>query len=394
LLSAHTINLVKSTIPLLENAGTAVTEHFYRRMFEHNPELLDIFNMSNQASGRQQFALFNAVAAYAKNIEQPQVLLEAVERIAHKHASMLIQPEHYPIVGGHLLATLKELAPDAFSAEIEQAWAEAYEFLANIFIQREQALYNQNSEKTGGWSGSRRFYLAERYLESELVCSFIFKPVDAQGVCDYSPGQYLGIKVAPDTSDYTEIRQYSLSDKANGEYYRISVKRELGDKPGLVSNYLHDKLEVGHEVEIMPPAGDFLLQQNDKPLVLISAGVGITPMMSMLETLVGNQTQQDIHFLHACESQQQHSFRDRLATLDFVTDKLRSITWYQHPTQPLTDNQFQGFMQLEGLELPEDGHYYLCGPVAFMGFAKQQLLTLGIDSNQIHYEVFGPHSEL
>ena len=133
MLTEKDISLVKSTIPLLEQAGSAITEYFYNRMFKHNPELKDIFNMSNQKTGKQKVALFEAIAAYAKNIENLAALTTAVERIAQKHTSFNIQPAHYQIVGHHLLATLRELAPDAFTTEIEEAWANAYQFLAQIY---------------------------------------------------------------------------------------------------------------------------------------------------------------------------------------------------------------------------------------------------------------------
>ncbi len=158
MLSAQTIAIVKSTVPLLEGAGVAITNHFYQRMFQVNPELKDIFNMTNQHSGRQQFALFSAIAAYAKNIDNLSVLTETVERVAHKHTSFFIQPEHYDIVGHHLIETLRELAPDAFTPEVEQAWTEAYGVLANIFTGRERQLYNQTEQKPGGWYGPRRFF--------------------------------------------------------------------------------------------------------------------------------------------------------------------------------------------------------------------------------------------
>ena len=195
MLSAHTIATVKSTIPLLESAGVAITDHFYQRMFRLNPELKNIFNMANQANGRQQFALFSAITAYAKNIDNLGVLSEVVERVAHKHTSFFIQPEHYDIVGHHLIETLRELAPDAFTPEVEQAWTEAYGALANIFINREGDLYKQTEQAPGGWLGPRKFTVLSKTPESSLVTSFVLSPVDGKPVIGYKPGQYLGIKV-------------------------------------------------------------------------------------------------------------------------------------------------------------------------------------------------------
>lgn len=119
-------------------------------------------------------------------------------------------------------------------------------------------------------------------------------------------------------------------------------------------------------------------------------------MMSMLETLAGQKSDKNIHFLHACENAQQHSFYDRLETLNHYMPGLRLHTWYQNPLKPVQAGQKSGLMNLSDPEisLTPDGHYYLCGPVNFMAFAKSQLLEQGINSEQIHYEVFGPHESL
>lgn len=141
MLDSQTIATVKSTIPLLAATGPKLTAHFYDRMFEHNPELKEIFNMSNQRNGDQREALFNAICAYATNIENLAALLPAVERIAQKHASFNIQPEQYQIVGHHLLKTLEEMFNPG--DEVLDAWGKAYGVLADVFIQRESQIYQQ-----------------------------------------------------------------------------------------------------------------------------------------------------------------------------------------------------------------------------------------------------------
>ena len=198
MLSNHHIDVVKSTIPLLESAGPALTAHFYQRMFSHNPELKDIFNMTHQRTGRQGVALFEAIAAYAKHIENLAALTAAVERIAHKHTSFNIQAEHYQIVGHHLIETLRELAGDAFSPEVEEAWTAAYLFLAQVFIDREGELYQQRHQALGGWAGAREFIVSEKTAESELVTSFVLTPADGKALLDYQPGQYIGLEVTPE----------------------------------------------------------------------------------------------------------------------------------------------------------------------------------------------------
>ncbi|MGR6501277.1 NO-inducible flavohemoprotein [Shewanella sp. Koi 1] len=397
MLDSRTIQIIKSTIPLLESAGPALTQHFYQRMFAHNPELKDVFNLAHQHSGGQPVALFNAVAAYAKNIDNLGALGTAVERIAQKHTGFLIQPEQYVIVGGHLLATLKELGGEAVTEEVLTAWGDAYQFLANIFIQREAQIYQESAEQAGGWSGEREFVIREKTAESAVITSFVLAPVDGQAVKDFIPGQYLSIKLQHPKLDFDEIRQYSLSDAPNGKSYRISVKREPN---GQVSNLLHDELKVGDILAVMPPAGDFTLTaQPETPVVLISAGVGQTPMKSMLNQLLKLKHPSTVTWLHACEHSDVHGFKAAINTKLAQHANLASHVWYREPkaTDILgQDYDFKGTMNLTSVadKIVANAHYYFCGPIGFMASIKQQLLALGVPSAQMHYEVFGPHAEL
>ena len=396
MLQQRHIDIIKSLVPLLTETGPALTDHFYSRLFAHHPELKHIFNMSNQESGRQKAALFEAIAAYAQHIDNVGALKSAVERIAQKHTSFNIQPEMYQIVGHHLTETLRELTGELFSAEVEEAWTAAYDFLASVFIQREGALYESRANSNGGWRDSRPFVVSEKIKESELVTSFVLTPEDGKAVIDYVPGQYLGISVQPNDHPFTEIRQYSLSNRPNGQSYRISVKRESTAPQGIVSNYLHDHIEVGDPLAVNAPAGDFFFQDKQSPVVLISAGVGVTPMQSMLEYLSALNYEHDVYYLHACSSSKQHSFKQRtneIATLN----NWQTYTWYEnHNAQSrLPENTYQGLIDLNALYLPYgQAHFYLCGPVAFMRYIKTQLLNMGVGAERIHYEVFGPHADL
>lgn len=409
MLTTEDIKIVKSTVPLLAEGGTAVTQYFYQRLFRHNPELNDIFNMSNQHTGRQIEALFHAIAAYAQNIDNLTVLKQMVERIAHKHTSFHIKPEHYQVVGHHLIETLRELLPAQFTHEVELAWTRAYQVLADIFINREEQLYCKKEQSLGGWRGKRAFSVVDKYKESELVTSFIFEPIDRQPVMEHQVGQYLALEVKPQGAKYNEIRQYSLSNRANGSDYRISVKRELGraDAPqGLISNYLHEHLQVGDLIDLYAPAGDFILQPKEQrltqPTVLISAGVGVTPMQAMLEQLhqeaeSDNAITPDVYYLHACINPAQHSFKQRSAEI-CQSHHWPLLTWYQHQleqAEAIANEQVRfGLMNFAAVDLPlSTGHFYLCGPVEFMRYSKTELIKLGVDSHRIHYEVFGPHAD-
>ena len=397
MLDQATIAVIKSTIPLLESAGPALTQHFYQRMFSHNPELKDIFNLAHQRSGGQPLALFNAVAAYAKNIDNLGALAGAVERIAHKHTGFLIQPEQYHIVGSHLLATLKELGGSAVTDEVLDAWGKAYGVLASIFIGRESEIYQEKANEIGGWQGPRPFLIKEKRVESELITSFLLAPVDGKPMLDFKPGQYLSIKLVHPELEYQEIRQYSLSDAPNGQHYRISVKRE---PQGQVSNLLHDHLQEGDQLELMPPTGDFYLKADNRtPVVLLSAGVGVTPMMSMLNQLLASSHQADITWLHACEQGTVHAFREDIQQKSRQNANLLSRVWYREPQASDVQGEeyhHAGTMDLSAVQerITPQAHYYFCGPLGFMQAVKQQLIAAGIPAGQLHYEVFGPHQDL
>jgi nitric oxide dioxygenase len=391
MLSNQTIEIVKATAPLIAETGPKLTAHFYDRMFTHNPELKDIFNMSNQRNGDQREALFNAICAYAANIENLPALLGAVEKIAHKHTSFLITADQYQIVGSHLLATIDELFNPG--QEVLDAWAEAYGVLANVFIQREEQIYQANEALEGGWRGLREFELVTKQAESEHICSFVFKPTDGLNVAAYKPGQYVGIYINSDKFDNQEIRQYSLSSAAQENTYRISVKRE---QDGKVSNYLHDELNVGDKVKLVAPAGDFFMDvESDTPVVLLSAGVGLTPTLSMLESLSAHQA--PVTWVHATENGQQHAFKQHVNQIVSSQDNVNALVWYNQPTAEDKlgeDYHFTGFVNLQEIEAAlkqTNVQIYFCGPVGFMQYVAKQLIDLGVPQEQFHYECFGPH---
>ncbi|MCL9781655.1 NO-inducible flavohemoprotein [Vibrio sp. S4M6] len=391
MLSQQTIEIVKSTAPLLAETGPKLTAHFYDRLFRHNPELKDIFNMSNQRNGDQREALFNAICAYATNIDNLPALLGAVEKIAHKHSSFLIGEKQYDVVGQHLLATIDELFSPG--QEVLDAWAEAYQVLANVFIQREEQIYQDNEQLAGGWRGLREFELVEKIPESSHICSFVFKPTDEQPVSTYKPGQYIGIYINSDHFENQEIRQYSLSCAPNSNGYRISVKRE---NDGKVSNYLHNQLQIGDKVKLAAPAGDFFMDVDTAtPVILISAGVGLTPTLSMLETLEDHSA--PVTWVHATENGQQHAFKQHISKLVDSKPNMNSLVWYNSPNAEDIfgeDYQFTGWVNLREIEavLKQEGaQIYFCGPVGFMQHIAKQLIELGISEQQFHYECFGPH---
>lgn len=143
MLSQKTIDIVKSTVPALKEHGLKITTTFYKIMFENNPEVKPLFNMDNQKSGSQPKALAMTILAAAQNIDNLESLLPAVKKIGEVHVNSKVKPEHYPIVGKNLLLAIKEVLGDAATDEVLNAWGEAYQVIAKIFIDVEEDIYNQ-----------------------------------------------------------------------------------------------------------------------------------------------------------------------------------------------------------------------------------------------------------
>ncbi|RIX51255.1 NO-inducible flavohemoprotein [Paenibacillus nanensis] len=404
MLSDNSVQIIKSTVPVLEVHGVTITKRFYELMFTAHPELLHIFNHANQKQGRQQTALANVVYAAALHIDNLAAILPAVKQIAHKHRSLGVKPEHYPIVGKHLLMAIKDVLGDAATDEILGAWEEAYGIIADAFIGVEAEMYNQAEHQPGGWEDFRAFRVDRKVQESAVISSFYLVPEDGGAIADFLPGQYVSVKVEVPGDKYTHIRQYSLSDASGKPYYRISVKREDGfpDRPeGRVSNYLHGQISEGDTLYLSAPAGDFILDQNDaRPVVLISGGVGLTPMISMLNTLAERHSDRKVTFIHAARNGHVHAMKQHVDELAQKHSNLSAYYCYQAPTEQDREQKAyhkEGFIDLPWLKsVIEDPNasYYFCGPVPFMQHINQSLKEWGIPEKDLHFEFFGPAASL
>ncbi|HWL58860.1 MAG TPA: NO-inducible flavohemoprotein [Paracoccus sp. (in: a-proteobacteria)] len=390
-LSAQTIALVKATIPALAEHGPRITEAMYRRLFQ-DPEIARLFNQANQRSGAQRFALAGAVLAYAQNIDNLGALAGAVERIAQKHVGYAILPEHYPHVATALLGAISEVLGDAATPEILEAWGEAYWFLANILIAREGVLRDDLDAAPGGWTGWRRFVIAERRDESDTITSFTLSPEDGGKVIPHRPGQYLTLRF--ETAGLPGvIRNYSVSCAPNADHYRITVKRE---PQGEASRFLHDQLAVGAVLECTAPAGDFQLPSAPaRPVVLLSGGVGLTPMVSMLAEIAGNHPDLAAYYIHGTTSRETHALDHEIRAFAQSHGQTTVATFYERPAP--ADNVNTGFVTMDWLHanVPlRSADIYLCGPKPFLRHFVGELAKAGVPADRIHYEFFGPADEV
>jgi nitric oxide dioxygenase len=393
-LTADQIARVKATAPVFAEHGATITKHFYKRMFNAHPELKNIFNQTHQQSGSQPETLARAVYAYAANIDNLGALGGAVTHIAHKHASLNIRPEHYPIVGRHLLGAVVDVLGDAVDQPTLEAWTIAYDQLAQIMIGTEAKLYEAAS-----WSGFRPFRVVRKHVESDEITSFYLAPADGSPAGGFVPGQYVSVTRYIDKLGVDQPRQYSLSDAPHGRWLRISVKREAGGEqadPGHVSNIMHDGVEEGTIVHVTAPMGEFTLdRQKATPVVLMSGGVGITPMASMLATLMAERSERKVTFVHACRNGRVHAFRDWLRRSAAEHPNLKRAVFYEEVgagDRAGVDYDFEGRADLGRIEahaLLPDADYYICGPVAFMRAQRDALVERGVDPARIHTEIFG-----
>lgn len=390
MLSQETIDIVKSTVPVLEEHGQTITTVFYKNMFEAHPELLNIFNQANQSQGRQQNALASLVYAAAENIDNLEAVLPAVVQVAHKHKSLNITPEQYPIVGYYLLGAIKEVLGDAATPEIIGAWGEAYEVIAGVFIGIEKDMFEEAKQMDGGWETFKDFTIADKVVESDVITSFYLKPVDGKVLPSYKPGQYITLRVTIPGEEYLVNRQYSLSQAPTGDMYRISVKREDEFTPnGVMSVNLHLNMNIDDTVEVSVPAGVFHLDTESKnPVTLISGGVGITPMMSMYDSIAKNTPDRPVAFLHSARTRAHQAFNDVLNTLNSSMDSSTYSVLYSDEGDGFMTRDYLASNVLEGSDI------YVCGPTPFLESVMRDLYALGIPEEKIHFEFFGPAVEL
>ncbi|MBG9455523.1 dihydropteridine reductase [Lysinibacillus sphaericus] len=386
MLKQETVQIIKATVPVLEVHGVEITKTFYKNMFQAHPELLNIFNHTNQEKGRQQTALANTVYAAAVHIENLEAILPAVMLIAHKHRSLGILPEHYPIVGENLLKAIKEVLGDAATDDIINAWAEAYGVIADIFIQVEEELY-QKAERNGGWRLFKQLKVAKKVVESDLVTSIYFENEDGTPLPAYEPGQYISIRAKVPGEQYLMNRQYTLSQASAEDGYRISVKRESDHTPnGKVSNFIHDVLEVGDLVDVSVPAGLFVLEETSTPITFISGGIGVTPLNSMLQSLTDDATN-EVSFIQCARNEKVVAFSDDIKKKVNVLPNASYTALYSDENKKISK-------ELLAEKVADNADVYVCGPVGFMEAIIENLHEIGVKDEKIHYEFFGPAMQL
>lgn len=382
MLSAASAAVVRATLPVVRDHAAAITAEFYPSMFAAHPELLNLFNQGNQASGKQQIALASAVVAYAQHLLDGTPFGPIADRIAHKHVSLGVRPDQYPIVGRHLIGAVAKVLGDAVTPEVAAAWDEVYWLFAVTLIAAEARLF-----QTAGVTPDtlwRPWRVAKRNDEAVDTVSFTLVPNDGGTVPAFEPGQYVSVAVDL-PGGHRQPRQYSLSQAPGRGALRITVRRVRGANgtpDGAVSNFLHDHVQADDTVLLGPPAGEVTLDSSRRPVVLISAGIGITPMLSMLDHLATAQPTRSVVTVHAEISADRHAHRAEYSR----SSNAKQLTWYENGD----DGGMAGRVDVDAVPLPAGAVIYLCGPIPFMRDVRAGLLRRGVHPDDIRYEVFGP----
>jgi ferredoxin-NADP reductase len=235
--------------------------------------------------------------------------------------------------------------------------------------------------------------LVEKIAESADVTSFYFEHAGGRRLADFSAGQHLPIEIHCSDRKERLRRTYSLSSGPADAGYRISVKRE---SKGRVSRQLHDSLEPGDTVTASAPSGDFILDHGARPVVLVSAGIGVTPMVSMLHELSTTPGARPVYFVHGARDGAHHALAEEVTSMVEAEDNFYSHISYSRPrAEDRRGHDFDTIGRVDGALLASilpnlEAEFYLCGPLAFMASVQTQLEGLGVPPAQIHSESFGP----
>lgn len=380
--------IIKQTLPLVGANITKITPIFYEKMFAAHPELIaDTFNRGNQKSGEQQKALAASIATFAAmlvddNAPDP---VDMLSRIGHKHVSLGIVEDQYPIVHDNLFAAIVEvLGEDVVTPEVAAAWDEVYWLMAKVLIDYERELY-----RSAGVADGEVFTTAEIVSRKQLpaeAMEFTLRPDEmTEKFMDALPGQYTSIGVRlPDGA--RQLRQYSLVDvDKEAGCIRIAVQRD-----GEVSSFLMDSLSDGDRVDATLPAGDLVLDDSSTPVVLVSQGIGSTPMVGMLSALAAAKSERQVVVLHADSSAQEHAQRDLQESLSAQIGGTYK-PFYREGGQRMD----LGALAAEGV-LPTGAHWYLCGGTSFLQNIREQIADneQALGPEKVAFELFSPNDWL
>lgn len=290
------------------------------------------------------------------------------------------------------------------AAETKRAEAAArhFEQRARLRLESERA---ERDRRQLSWNGQRKLFIERKVLEADDVCSFYLKAHDHKPLAPFKPGQYLTFQLKIPDQPKPVIRCYSLSDSPlEKDHYRVTIKR-LGPppkappdtKPGLSSSFFHQGLKEGDILDVRAPGGHFFLDEtSERPVVLIGGGVGLTPVLSMLNTICKSGSKRETWFFYGIRNRAEHAMYDHLAEIARDHDHVHIQVCYSQPTDSCVegrDYQHKGFVAVELFRklLPSNNYeFYICGPPPMMEMITNDLSEWGVPEEHVNFEAFGP----
>ncbi|CAC8960679.1 Flavohemoprotein (Hemoglobin-like protein) (Flavohemoglobin) (Nitric oxide dioxygenase) [Staphylococcus aureus] len=368
-------DIIKQTVPLLKEKGTEITSIFYPKMFKAHPELLNMFNQTNQKRGMQSSALAQAVMAAAVNIDNLSVIKPVIMPVAYKHCALQVYAEHYPIVGENLLKAIQDVTGLEEHDPVIQAWAKAYGVIADVFIQIEKEIYDQMM-----WIGFKPFKITNIKQESEDIKSFTVE-TEEYDFSEFTPGQYITVDVSSDKLPYRAKRHYSI---VSGEknHLTFGVKRDVTtEHEGEVSTILHDEIKEGDMFNLAAPVGGFVLENTTEPQLFLGSGIGVTPLVAMYEAASAKGL--DTQMVQVAENEQHLPFKDNFNSIASHYDNAKLYTHLKDKQGYIGTEELQAFLANK----PE---IYICGGTKFLQSMIEALKSLNYDMDRVHYETFIP----
>jgi nitric oxide dioxygenase len=328
-------------------------------------------------SDQQPLALATACIAYATNINDLSPLLVPggpVAAICNRHVALGIHPMQYPLVHDVLMSAIGEVLDGVVTPEIAAAWSEAVLFLAKAMIDTEESLYQMLEQREGGWSGFAEFEVSEINDLTENVRQVSFKPPAGSPLAgknfDFTAGQYLSLQIDIDGNGLTAPRHYTTTSPIGADYLQCTIKKIKGGK---VSTFVHEHLKVGDKVTLSAPLGVFTAPEEPTPAVLMSAGIGVTPMVNLKRSLG-----ESVKFVvHVDKSPESHPYKDHFDGSDSL------FMYTSESGRPTAEALVAKTLEKAG----KDNEFYICGPEQWMDNVQKTLLAKG--AKKVVCEVFG-----
>jgi len=426
--SSPALRLVAETLPAVAARAEQLAGEFYDRLFAARPDLLrDQFARAEQASGRQRRALAGTLVGHAARAVLPvlghdDVATAAelgalatsslgsagvgaaggdeVARLALRHAALGVTRDEYPVFGEHLVDALRSVLGDRATPAVVDAWTELWRDLAGSLADRVELVQRAaDLDPAEPW---REALVTDKRLAAEDVVALTLVSADSEALPAYAAGQFASIQVElPDGA--RQVRQYSLRG-GDDERWRISARVLPGGPgtpatgglplpPGEVSTHLLDRVSVGDVVRVSAPLGDLVLDRfGTDPLLLVSAGIGCTPVLGMLDRLVRAGSTRPVTVLHFERTPERHAHRAELEDLvaRLPGGSLR-VSYTQGALSTPDDNgEYLDPVDVRGLALGEHHRVFLCGPVPFMAIVRDAVVDAGLAPDRVHHFVFGP----